>query len=284
MTYGGATDTNCVSSAKGLCFECVEEMYSVLDGCAACGEAQRCVNAERHLLCRDSALLVASQCAQSAQQNALLVVNNHAVKCGEGYYADGETCGECTSSCAMCHNGSSCSICDNTTLQSSDDTCAPLGNAVVQTHTGAVACLDGFFAVDMGCVACDSVFGDGCVSCSAHECLSCKEEFVLAGGICRKGDLCATANGTACTSCADGAVHFNATDCAPTGDCVVYADGVCVQCVTPLILDANGTCAETPNCTVHGDGVCLRCADGMFADENSVCQRLSPRNLTPSMR
>ena len=276
----GGTDKNCVSDAKGLCFECVEDMYSVLDRCASCDGAPRCVNNASHLLCPDNAVFVDSHCTPSMDQNALLVANNHAVKCREALYAVGDACAGCPPSCAACHNGSSCVVCTSGNSLSPVGVCAEHGQAVVQTHRGAVACRDGFVEKDRSCVPCSSVFGAGCEICSAHEGLSCDAGFVLDSGACRKGDLCDDANGTACTLCASGSVLYNATDCVPAGDCVVYADGRCVQCVKPLVPLATGSCGESADCTAVGDGICLRCGAGMFAGENGVCQRRLSHQLT----
>ena len=272
----------CASQERGVCLECVEAMFSVLRACADCDGARRCVDAEQHILCGDGALPVQSHCTPSTPQDALLVANNHAVKCSEAHFADGEACGDCPPSCVACADTSSCAVCAGGASLAQDGTCTPLENAAAQAHRGAVACDDAFVPdEDRRCVPCDHDFGDGCVSCSARECLACKEGFVLVGGACRRGDLCARADGTVCTACEDGTGRFNATDCVVAGDCAVYADGRCVQCVTPLVPLADGTCGELRDCLVAGQGVCLRCADGMFADESGGCQRLGDSTPHP---
>ena len=265
----------CANQERGLCFECVETMYSVLDACASCDRALRCVNNASHLLCGDGALPNAGHCTPSKQQDALLVTNNHVAKCSEAHFADGEACGGCPEFCVSCTDTTSCSVCAGGTSLGKDGKCAAIENAAVQVHSGAVACDDAFIPDKDGqCVSCSGLFGAGCEACSARECLSCNTDFVLDGGICRKGDKCAESDGTACTSCASGSVLYNATDCVPAGDCAVYEDERCVQCVEPNAPLADGTCGESEDCMVVGQGVCLRCADPMFADENGVCRGL----------
>ena len=258
----------------GLCFDCVEGMATTLDACVSCNGALRCVNGSSPLLCADNALRVGPTCAPPTEQEALLVTNNHVAKCSETHFASGEACEACPSSCASCTNASSCSVCAGGTSLSPDGTCAALATATAQTHAGAVACDDGHALDKAGaCALCSVLFGPGCALCSSGECLSCRSDVVLEGGVCRAGELCEGSDGLACTSCASGSVLFNATDCAAAGGCAVYEDGRCVQCVDPLVLLADGTCAESKDCPVAGDGVCLLCTDGMFADENGVCQR-----------
>ena len=275
---------DCEVQERELCFSCVEGMHSVLDACSDCDGALRCVDNATHLLCGDGAVLNAGLCTPSTQQDSLLVTNNHMTKCSETHFADGTTCGRCPDSCVSCHNGSACVICAAGTSLSPVGECGVLERATVQTHNGAQACADAFFATGTACESCTS-FGDGCTSCSAKECLSCSSGLVLDGGVCRKGDRCDAADGTVCTACVDGTLSLNSTDCVPVGDCAVYEDGKCVQCVDPLVLLADGTCAASDECTTAGDGVCLRCAAGMFADETGVCQCLSTSpSLTRSMR
>ena len=278
----GDGDENCMFDEKGLCYECVEGMHATLDGCASCDGAQRCVNNASHLLCSDSSTLVGSLCTPLTEHDALLITNNHALKCSETHFADGDVCGGCTDLCVSCTDTSSCSVCAAGTSLAKDGKCAALENAAVQTHNGAVACDDAFVPdKDRQCVSCSAVFGTECRLCSAHECLACNTDLVLDGGVCRKGDKCQTGDGTVCTSCASGSVHFNATDCVPASDCAVYVDGRCIQCVEPNVLLSDGSCTVSKECTDVGDGVCLRCTWGMFADEDGVCHCLSHNEAHP---
>ena len=281
----GGSDKGCVSDVNGLCFDCVEGMHTTLSACAQCDGAQRCVDSTTHLLCTDGEVLAGSHCSEPTEHNALLVTNNHVVKCTERHFADGEACGDCPSSCASCANASSCMGCTNGTSLTHDGGCAALENAVSQTHAGAVACDDASFLTDTGCVPCGERFGAACVRCSVDECLACKGDFVRDGGVCREGDMCAACDGVACRACVGGAVRLNATDCVPAGDCAVSEDGKCVQCVHPLVPLANGSCVDSEHCTEHHDGgVCLRCSPGMIVSDDGVCQSLPRDGLTHRVR
>ena len=266
---------NNVDTSDSSCFTCPEGTFVGTNECVDCGGARRCVSEPKHLLCVDNELLASSKCTLSTQDDTLFVTNNHAVKCTETHFADGASCGQCPVLCASCNNGSSCSVCAAGSSQSPDGACATIDNAIAQTHNGALACDEPFFVADTGCVPCGDLFGAGCKVCSAHECLSCSPNNVLENGVCRQGDTCQTSDGTACTSCVDGTVSFNATDCVPAGGCALFEVGKCVHCVEPSVLQADGTCAESETCVIRSDGLCLRCADGTFADENGICRRLA---------
>ena len=286
VAVGATCDLTCANFGNDVrtdddgCFQCAEGTYRVSNACADCRGARHCINATAHTLCDDGALIVAGRCRPTTVQDALVIANNHVVACAEKLHPSGDACAQCSSSCASCMDGSSCLICADGTSLAPDGSCVYLANTTIQAHNGAVECDDTFFAADTRCVACSSVFGAGCVSCSAHECLACAGDVVLDGGVCRKGWGCASGNGTACERCEDRWVPFNATDCFPKGNCLVYADGRCVQCVAALVPDLEGVCDGVPECTARNDGICLRCTDGMYADEGGVCRRLSPTQLT----
>ena len=266
---------NNVSTSDERCFTCPEGSFGDTNECADCGGARRCADTTDHLLCHDNSLVVNSRCTPSTQQDSTCIVNNHVVKCADTHFASGEVCGECPTSCALCTDGvSPCSVCTAGTSLTQGG-CVEIANATAQAHNGAVACDDAFVPdAERGCVLCSSVFA-GCARCSAGGCLSCAPDSVFENGVCRRGAQCGASNGTACTSCVEGAVPLNATDCAPAGGCVVYEDGRCVMCAEPLVPLPDGTCAESGDCTVHNGGVCLRCGPGNFADANGICQCLS---------
>ena len=270
---GGDTDENCVFDANRLCYECVEGMVTTLDACVPCETAQRCLVGSQDILCWDNGLLDGTQCTNSTQQDVLLITNNHVVKCGDGLFADGETCGDCSPQCASCFNASTCNACEGST-RSDDGACVGTDNAIVETHTGLVACADTFFADGAACSLCSERFGAGCSLCSAVECLACNTGFVLENGVCRSGDRCTVADGTVCQACEEESTKFNATDCVPSGDCAAYVDGRCVQCAEPLVLLTNGSCAQPDGCTALGESTCRRCDDGLFPGPSGTCQRL----------
>ena len=223
------------------------------------------------------------QCFQFAQQDAFLITNNHAVKCNANSFPSGESCDTCPQMCVSCKNVSSCDICSEGTSLSSDGLCVVFEDATTQTHNGAVACTNASLVVDTACEPCSAVFGAGCELCTANECLSCTSDFVLEDGVCRRGKMCEMTDGTVCTSCVNGAIPFNATDCVASDDCAVYIDGTCVTCVEEYVRLPNGTCAAADNCTVHNGGGCLRCADGMFPDAGDTCHCLESLQLTSSV-
>ena len=267
---------------SGLCYECVEGRFTEMDSCTPCGDgSRRCVNGSVALLCDDALTINAGECVE-VDENALAATNNHVVKCAEGLFADGVSCGECPPMCVSCANITVCDICAESTL-GDDLTCLKSGAADVQTTNGTISCKDGFFLDEDFCAKCSDVFGGECVSCSHDECLLCKSGSVLLGGVCTAPTGCAVTDGAVCTGCPDGSVRLNATECVARGECVEYHDGVCAQCIDTMVNDG-GTCVAPDGCSTLGNGVCLRCNDGMFPDESGVCRRLSARNLTRSMR
>ena len=272
-------DKNCVNDTDGLCFECVEWMHTTLDACADCGGARRCDNKTKHLLCGDGFVIGNDGlCNQTTELDALLFANNHAVKCSESHHADGEGCLECPTSCASCVDGSSCLVCNNGTSLSKDGGCVMLANATVQSHNGAVACNDSFFASCTECASCADHFSSVCQSCGAcasDMCVRCDGDVVFENGAWRKSNYCADADGTVCRKCVASATQFNATDCVPVVDCSTYVNGMCVVCPEERVLLPNGSCVESSECTAHNGGGCLRCVAGMYADSTGVCKRLS---------
>ena len=254
-------------------------MHATLAACVACDGARRCVNRTAHLLCGDGFANGSNGvCTRSTDQNALLVANNHAVKCSETHHANGELCGNCSPSCASCVNVSSCEVCASGTSLAPDGTCVVLENATVQAHTGAVVCDEAFFANDTVCASCIDRFSDVCPSCgvcSGDGCVRCDGDVVFSNGAWRESPNCAVTDGTVCLECADGATQFNATHCVPDGDCSVYVDGMCVACQQGRVLLPDGSCVEPGECTAHNGGGCLRCVPGMYADEAGVCKCLA---------
>ena len=218
---------------------------------------------------------------------ALLVSSNNTLKCSDTFFSDGETCRLCPVSCLSCRDVSSCLICTAGTSLSPDGSCAPLQDATVQTHAGAVACADSFFATNWACESCADRFASvcpGCSLCDGERCLRCDGDIVFDNGAWRESPQCSRADGNVCTSCVDGAVHFNSTDCVPVGDCMEYLDGQCVSCMKGLVVQPDGRCAETEHCSECGEGICLRCTTGKFADKNGVCKCSSQTRLTSSVR
>ena len=267
---------NCASTNlhEGLCFECVEGLYTSLDTCRSCDGARRCDNETVHQLCADNAMLQSNQCASSVPSNALLVTNNHVLKCRETLFPDGETCGTCPDSCASCHDKSSCTLCEDSVNHFG--TCVVEEHATTQTHNGIVSCDDGFILNGSTCQSCSERHVStcpNCALCSLDRCLQCEGHVVFADGRWKEPSLCDETDGVQCTRCSEGALAFNATDCVIDDDCVQFVDGVCVQCVDSLI-NINDSCHPPEQCNVLGDGTCLRCDPGMFADSDGVCHRL----------
>ena len=267
---------NNVDTSDSQCFTCSEGMFLGRDECVDCDGARRCVDNTAHLLCADNALLVGTQCAPPTEQNALLITNNHVVKCAESEFADGEACTACPPSCLSC-NEASCEVCASGTTLSQDDMCATMENATAQTHNGVVACADESFATNNVCASCADRFTGVCplcTRCDGGRCVRCDGDVVFEDGAWRASQHCAAADGTVCLECVDGATPFNATDCVPDGDCSAYVDGRCVVCVTPRVLFSDGSCVEFEDCTGFNGVGCLRCVPGMVADEDVGCKRL----------
>ena len=273
---------------NGLCFECVEGRFTEMDACTPCGDgSRRCVNGTVALLCDDDRRLDSGKCAGVDNEDALAFVNNHVMKCTDAHFASGDTCGDCSDSCASCNNKSSCSACTNGTSLGSDGTCVAIDSATAQTHDGALGCATSFVVTNGVCEGCSSRFSSVCQSCSAcdgEKCLRCDDDVVFEEGTWRHSQNCADADGTVCRECVSGTIRFNATDCVLPGDCMLYENGRCVQCKEPLVVLADGTCGESEDCTMHTGGWCLRCADGMVPNRDSACMRLIHPGLTSSVR
>ena len=255
--------------------------------CVPCGDARRCLTGDSHLLCGDGDVLENAQCTLSTENDVLIVIENHAVKCAESHFATETACGGCPEACVSCTNVSSCLACAAGTSLLPDGVCSKIENAAVQAHNGVVSCNDGFFASNGACSSCSDVFAGVCPSCrecDSSVCVACDGNLVYENGVWRGAQHCAKADGNVCTQCEDGFVPVNATDCEEAGECLVYADGKCLQCRQGLVPLDDGTCAESDDCTDVGQGVCLRCGEGMYADEGGVCKCLIHSRLTYSVR
>ena len=256
------------------------------NACVACPVlCERCTK-ESCLRCGDDFVLVDGACKEKDDM-ALLVSSNNTLKCAEPFFPDSGECRACPALCISCRDGSTCSVCASGTSLSQDGACASLKNATLQTHAGAVACDDSFVATGTTCESCADRFVSTCPSCTlcdGERCVQCDGDVVFDNGAWRSSPQCSRADGSVCQTCDDGSLRFNTTDCVPAGDCEAFVDGVCVSCRKGLVLLTDGTCVESGDCTAHNGGACLRCATGMHPDESGVCQRLSPRNLTRSVR
>ena len=228
VAIGAACDVTCTSTepnggfGDSGCFSCPDRTFAGTNECVDCNGARRCVDKKAHILCPDNELVVRSQCSPSTQQDPTLVVNNHVVGCTETHFADGTSCGACPSLYVSCANSSSCSVCAAGTSLSSDGACSVLQHATAQTHAGAVGCDETFTARDAGCVPCGDVF-DGCARCAVHVSACCVTK-------ARSSTMASARRGT-CASQPTGRLArralpvpcFNATDCFPAGNCVVFA-------------------------------------------------------------
>ena len=134
----GNVSEHCVHSNNSLCFDCGEELYTLIDMCLDCCGARRCVNNASHLLCGDGDVLVGSQCENSTEHDTLYISKNHVMRCSAGFFASGETCGKCPPSCISCVNGSFCSICAVGTSLSSDGNCVVLVRSTTMAFVSGV--------------------------------------------------------------------------------------------------------------------------------------------------
>ena len=284
----GCAETRCVGNCSAVsadcasCYECAEGFYSVYDECLACGAStRRCVSEEEPLLCADNCTLGAGGCV-AAGPGARLVTGNRVVRCDDGSFPGAAGCSSCVDGCVGCTNASACDVCGGAV--NAGGQCVPQANAAVQVNGGVVACDDGFVLRGGVCVGCGAAY-PGCAVCTATGCVQCGAGSVLLDGSCGSVAGCAKTDGLSCTACAAGMTRKSPTECvdAASDTCNVYADGVCVQCKSGLVLLPNGSCTTLNDCTTFGDGVCLRCADGLFADETGGCRCL-PHNETHPQR
>ena len=271
----------CAVVDYGLCSECVEWMYSAFTECLACGDdVCRCTNTTA-LLCADAHVPDAAVCTPTDDKHITALWKNHAVKCADFTSPDGAACTPNDDTCVETRGGV-CITCNNATLvASSGAECVrdEAWTALSSTHSPLV-CGDRAFFSSGTCVSCTNLYGGACSVCDERGCIDCGGAHVVEGGICRSGALCSSTDGRMCTSCEDGAVPFNATDCTALGDCVVFEDGVCVKCADGLAL-VNGTCQREPGCIEWSDDRCLRCKPGMYESGN-VCESCNERCATCS--
>ena len=258
--------------SEPLCLGCQEGFYADSDACLACPtNARRCVNSSTVLLCADGRVADQATCTDRGTSDALLVTNNHTTKCIDGRYPLDSVCGECMEHCVSCIDSTSCSVCEGTVFN--NGRCSLPDNALAQTHNGVLACDDGFLPSDKSCAECWTVFGEACIHCNGHECLTCAAGFVLDNGGCRQPSRCTASDGTICLSCEADSVPFNTTDCVDTSNgCAEYDEGRCIRCLDGMFREG-AECVSAGSCEVTAQGTCLRCQQGMFVDADGLCQR-----------
>ena len=268
----GRAIAGCAVVDSGLCAECVEGLYTNFTECVPCGDdVRRCTNTTA-LLCADMTTPDAAECTPTEDPNITALFMNHAVRCADFTTPDDAEC--VTNDDMLCveTRDGDCIMCNNATL--ADECTREEEWTTLASTRSPLVCRDDAFFSNGTCVACVELYGGACSVCNERGCIDCGDEHVVLDGMCRVGAFCAGTDGRLCTSCIEGSIPFNATDCAPAGDCAVYEDGTCVRCVEPRVVQPDGTCAESEDCVVHHDGVCLRCADGMYADGSGVCRCL----------
>lgn len=226
------------SKEHGMCFGCVEGLFTEFDVCVPCGDSRRCLDASKDLLCSDGAALVDGRCTTAVPVDTLLATHNRVVKCSDGHFANDGACIDCTPHCQtyraisktpgeepMLSSQSHSRILDGA---SSSSTAAP-GVSVGST--------EGLASMTLVCGACvnASLESDGtcrttqnAVAQTHKNVVSCTDDNTAMNETCVP---CASLFGEMCTRC-------SATECLACRDAVLV-DGIC----------RNGMLCQTTNGT-----------------------------------
>ena len=251
-----ATDTNKPNASGTKCVECTTE------GCAKCSDEGVCVE------CSTGKLTPTGQCVDKCDNLG-------------GYYADGNICKPCDSSCASCSTAGAdkCLSCPaGKVLRYTDDSDLNQGGSCVdecKTNTGGCTdcgaviegskycskCGDASQAPLNGNCAANTARTKFCTTAKDGACTQCANRYFLLDGGCYKTDrqpgsqVCtaATSNNGECTTCANklSPVQGKCPSCDPScKTCTKQSDpNACSACFSGYYFDATNKackkCSET---------------------------------------
>ena len=172
--------------------------------------------------------------------------------CADNYYWDinNKVCKSCTDTlphCASCDSeGTTCGMCEDSYVLY-DGICiqpSPCGTGCqkcAEEDEECDICMDGYWVIDGNCETCESLFFEGCATCTGYSCTSCATDYVL--DMSADHHKCLAAIGAlkncygaygagTCLTCNDGYRRTEGGECVdPILYCDdYYGDGTCRKC------------------------------------------------------
>jgi hypothetical protein len=289
---------------EGTCAPCTEGSVAATAGATACvpclageesnAELTACVSCEPGTFSASDGSATCQACASgsvSAEEGS-----STCDVCAAGTYANADrtACLACTAGSISAAGATSCAVCDSGTF-ANVDTCEPCAAGTANPtagQTACAACADGAVAPTAGATHCTVCDAGTFASADNTACMSCAAGSVSGNGqdactVCSAGTY-ATSDASTCEACPEGAVSSTAgsTECtACAAGTAASADATtCDPCAAGSVSSAGAAACVACDAGTEanvGQTQCVACAAGQFSDvQGGACQQCAAGHVS----